>query len=220
MTLRLPPVTGCQEPYRQLRHPHTSSAGPQSSWPLAPWASVEPLLLPVPTSASGWLVPPPWASITQPQAQRPPPGSMLSPSHTPCGTGGAGSPDGLSPQPSQSLPSPSESGLYLAVLGPSFTHKPEGWRPEPCGPEPRDWPLPGAHPHRTHVVTLKSSRHSDPISAVWIIRIKPLPVSQPGGTLPARRGQLLDPGERGLDTWGPKLGGFWLVPGWGAHSGP
>ena len=94
----------------------------------------KPLLLPVPAPVSGGLVPPLGINHAAPTPAATPGSMVISQPHTLRGWG-TWRPQWLISQPAvppQSL----RVWLYLAVPGPSFTHKLEGWGPEPCGPGP------------------------------------------------------------------------------------
>lgn len=124
---------GCQEPYWQLRHPHQQC---RPSVRLAPG----PLGFRGAPAASGarfcerGACPSPGHQSRSPRLGSHPRKHGYLPATHPVGPG-HGQPRWLISQPTvppQSL----RVWLYLAVPGPSFTHKPEGWRPEPCGPGP------------------------------------------------------------------------------------
>lgn len=161
-----PPVTGCRAPHRWLRHARQQRRPSLSSAP-------GPLGFRGAPAASG--------SLSREQRARPSPGHQ---SRSP-GPGGrprkrgylpATHPAGLGHRPPRWLifqpTGPSQClrvRLYLAVPGPSFTHKLEGWGPELWW----SWTLGTGHRQEHwcptgHMVTLKSSGHSDPVSAVWV----------------------------------------------------
>lgn len=160
-----PPVTGCQAPHRWLR-PARQQRRPAVRSAPNPLGFRGALLLPVPSPASGGLVHP-WASITQPRRRGRPQKHGYLPATHPAGPGHR-PPRWFIFQPA-GPPQPLRVRVYLAVPGPSFTRRPEGWRPEPwwswtlgTGRRQEHWCPTG------HMVTPKSSGHSDPVSAVWV----------------------------------------------------